>query len=74
MGKVVSASQADPARYCIPLVNMPLSYGTAMTVTTVEERLTLGARLARLHLPEAAGKIEHRLLRDGNFREMCAPP
>ena len=42
-----------------------------MTVVTVEQRLTLGARLARLHCPEAAGKIEHLFRRDGNFRDMC---
>jgi hypothetical protein len=42
-----------------------------MTVVTVEQRLTLGARLARLHCPEAAGKIETLVRRDGNFRDMC---
>ena len=44
---------------------------TAMTVMTVEERLTLGTRLARLHFPEAGDKIEHRLRRDDDFRDMC---
>jgi hypothetical protein len=42
-----------------------------MTVMTVEDRLTLGARLARLHFPDAAGKIEHRLRRDDDFSDMC---
>ena len=42
-----------------------------MTVITVEDRLTLGTRLARLHFPDAAGKIEHRLRRDDDFHDMC---
>jgi hypothetical protein len=42
-----------------------------MTVMTVEDRFTLGARLARLHFPEAGGKIEHRLRRDDDFHDMC---
>src|SRR5215208_2056962 len=42
-----------------------------MTVMTVEDRLTLGARLARLHFPDAGGIIEHRFRGDDDFHDMC---
>jgi hypothetical protein len=46
----------------------PFGDGTAMTV---EEPFIVGARLARLHFPDATRQIEHLLLQDGNFRDMC---
>jgi hypothetical protein len=37
----------------------------------IQDRLAIGARLARLQFPDTGSKIEALRRRDANFRDMC---